>query len=349
MDVVPFFGGASGMANGTFRIVTCDGGGIRGLLTTLLLQRLDQEFGILSRVDLFAGSSTGAIVALGLAAGVPIGELVHLYETEGPNIFSDYKETLGEVLRHLSSIPKAALGLLPGEFTHVRYGSEGLKSVLQQLFKSNLTLRELRPVLVTTFQLSDRARGKWGPLVLTNVGEPPTAAMPVLDAALAATAAPIYFPPHLVEQPPFGYCVDGGIFANNPATQAMIMALTGNRTPAQLRIFSVGTGRAPNCVPADRVPPPEQWGIFEWLCPIAQAPKPAMPLLHAIWEAFEEIDSYQCQQLLGDGFRRLNIPLPEPIHLNEYDKVGLMQEIVADYAASPAWVDLCSWIKEHFL
>ncbi|MCI0465257.1 MAG: patatin-like phospholipase family protein [Gemmataceae bacterium] len=337
------------MDTGTLRILTCDGGGIRGLLTTLLLQRLDQEFGILSRVSLFAGSSTGAIIALGLAADVPIAELVQWYLSKGPTIFQNPGSDLEAVIAGgPAGMPRAVLSLLPGDFIHVKYDNQGLRSVLQQLFRTNPVLRDLRPVLVTTFQLHNPERGRWAPLLLTNLAESPSAATPALDAALAATAAPIYFPPHLIEDPPYGYCVDGGMFANNPATLAMVMMLAAGYAPGQIRLLSVGTGALPNCIPAQRVAPPVHWGVFEWLFPFPKSPTPALPLLHAIWESFAEIDTFQCQQVLGPGFRRLNLPLPEPIYLNEYDKVGLMQEIVAQYAALPVWQEVRGWVQEKF-
>ena len=64
------------MANPPFIILSCDGGGVRGVITAKLLQSLDPAF--LQSVSLFAGTSTGSIIALGLAAGVPIGTIVSL-------------------------------------------------------------------------------------------------------------------------------------------------------------------------------------------------------------------------------------------------------------------------------
>ena len=65
-------------------IVRCDAGGIRGVVTTLLLQDLQTQVpNFLDRVDVFAGTSTGAIIALGLAGGVHIDTLVNLYQSPG--------------------------------------------------------------------------------------------------------------------------------------------------------------------------------------------------------------------------------------------------------------------------
>ncbi|MFP3617169.1 patatin-like phospholipase family protein, partial [Paraburkholderia sp. SIMBA_050] len=67
----------------TFKILSCDGGGIRGLITALLIQDLDRRSQIIARADGFAGTSTGGLIALGLANGVSISEIVDIYRTKG--------------------------------------------------------------------------------------------------------------------------------------------------------------------------------------------------------------------------------------------------------------------------
>lgn len=74
----------------TYRIVSFDGGGIRGLLTTTVLERLDAAVpGWLDRAQLLAGNSTGGIIALGLASGLSAASLSRLYYDKGPVIFDD--------------------------------------------------------------------------------------------------------------------------------------------------------------------------------------------------------------------------------------------------------------------
>ena len=68
------------MAEASYRVLACDGGGIRGVITARLLQALDPS--VLDNIDLFAGTSTGSIIALGLASGVPIDTIVELYSSQ---------------------------------------------------------------------------------------------------------------------------------------------------------------------------------------------------------------------------------------------------------------------------
>ena len=73
-----------------YRILSFDGGGIRGLLSVILIEKLDIMVpGWRDKVDLLAGTSTGGIIALGLADGFTPGDLRELYYDKSPKIFKD--------------------------------------------------------------------------------------------------------------------------------------------------------------------------------------------------------------------------------------------------------------------
>ena len=121
------------MTQSSYFILTCDGGGIRGLIPALLLQQLDEELNFLEKVDLFAGTSTGALIALGLASGVNISSLVDIYMTKGAEVFQPYAFIAAEPPSSLTDIyPSAAL--LPVDLLHVKYTNEGLKKIVQKTF-----------------------------------------------------------------------------------------------------------------------------------------------------------------------------------------------------------------------
>ena len=74
----------------SYNILSLDGGGIRGLLTAIILERLNlTNPGWLDKVDLLAGTSTGGIIALGLANGLTPTQLRNLYQKKGEKIFDD--------------------------------------------------------------------------------------------------------------------------------------------------------------------------------------------------------------------------------------------------------------------
>lgn len=72
-----------------YAIISIDGGGIRGLVPALILQKIESEVGkpIHEFVDLVAGTSTGGILALGLASGIKTEELVKIYSTRATQVF----------------------------------------------------------------------------------------------------------------------------------------------------------------------------------------------------------------------------------------------------------------------
>ncbi len=75
-----------------YRILSLDGGGLRGLITVRLLQQLDQSpetKGWLEQVDLIASTSTGGILALGVASNKTLDEIANIFLEQGPKIFDD--------------------------------------------------------------------------------------------------------------------------------------------------------------------------------------------------------------------------------------------------------------------
>src|SRR4051812_21987772 len=110
----------------TYRIVSFDGGGIRGLLTTTVLERLDAALpGWFGRADLLAGNSTGGIIALGLASGLSAASLSQLYYDKGQVIFND---SWADNLRDI------------GRMTGAQYSNRGLRRVLTETLDPTATL-----------------------------------------------------------------------------------------------------------------------------------------------------------------------------------------------------------------
>src|SRR5271170_2385567 len=127
-----------------YRILALDGGGIRGLYTAVLLNRLDNEVpNFTDRADLVAGTSTGGILALGLANGMSPGALVELYEDNGQAIFA---RSPWHQIRDL------------GELTGAKYGNDALIGVIEDTFDDK-TLNDLLPrhVLIPSFDLDNEA------------------------------------------------------------------------------------------------------------------------------------------------------------------------------------------------
>jgi patatin-like phospholipase/acyl hydrolase len=182
----------------TYRILSIDGGGIRGLLSLILLQRLEKGFPRwLDKTDLLAGTSTGGIVALGLAHGATVTELRRLYEERGKRIFDDsWWDDLCDL----------------GKTRGADYKTKNLETEVRRLL-GNAKLKDLdKRVLIPTFDLDNEKpeERSWAPKFFHNFpGEDSDGEQLAYKVALYTSAAPTYFPS--VD----GY-IDGGVVANNP-------------------------------------------------------------------------------------------------------------------------------------
>ncbi len=359
-----------------YLILSCDGGGIRGLLTAKVIERLQNEVPFLDKVDLFAGTSTGGIIALGLAHNLSPAELVALYRDRGPEIFtvnSSRHPARSRFLEFLSGLDAKVRELLrsfqfdPLDLIHPRYSNAGLRRVLTQHF-GKATMGDLRrSAVVTTLRLFSEARN-WAPLVLHNVGEAnadaadirvqdkQTLSTKLVDAALCTSAAPLYFPPY--PHPEFGFCVDGGLFANCPASIALGLACRANQGDVNsIRILSIGTGvqisgiDIPHSTPFDRA---AEYGALAWLSPLPRGVSlgnketltPAFPLLSALLDASSASNSYVCDQALAGHYHRVQMNLPKPIALDDASKDTLdFLEEVAERIHQADWKAATDWLK----
>ncbi len=303
----------------TTRILSIDGGGIRGLLPTVILQRLTATPGLealLSQVDLLAGTSTGGLIALAIARGIDLAEIRRLYEEKAQVIFDD--SWLDDLVD---------LGKLRG----ADYDIQGLRRELRRLF-GETTLGDLgKPVLITSFDLDNEDpepdRRQWKPKLFHNLPGPGTdAGMRAADVGLYTCAAPTYFPS--VD----GY-IDGGVYANNPAMCAL--AQTQDRrhgTPPRLeevRLLSLGTGLNLQYIKGKA----NDWGYAQW----------AKPLVNLMLDGTAGIADYQCRQILGERYHRL-CPVFPAGNTFPMDDIGKIPALIRFAEALPLQ-ETIAWLR----
>jgi patatin-like phospholipase/acyl hydrolase len=297
-----------------YRILALDGGGIRGIVTLVLMERLSAEAGLeswLDSADLLAGTSTGGLIALGLARGIPLEELRDLYETEGETIFDD------SWLDDLKDL---------GRITGAEYSLRGLKRVLRRLF-GDARLRHLRRrVLITSFDLDNQdpepGRRTWKPKLFHNFPGPDSdGGALVWKVGLSTAAAPTYFPS-------FEGYIDGGVYANNPSMCGLAQALDRRRRrPASLSkivLLSLGTGVSLTYIKGKSV----DWGYAQW----------ARPIVSLMLDGVSGIADFQCRQILGARYHRLApvFPPSETYALDEWEKVPEMIDFAERVDIRPA-------------
>lgn len=302
-----------------YHILALDGGGIRGVYTAVVLQRLAAQVpGFIERADLLAGTSTGGIIALGLGQGISPQSLIDLYKNNGDAIFS---RTVWREIRDLNDLVGA------------KYDNSDLERIIQAAF-GDRTLDDLLPrhVLIPSFDLDNEAKPPatrmWKPKFFHNFeGSDSDGAQRIADVALRTSAAPTYFPVYE------GY-VDGGMVANNPSMAALAQAIhptTGKQQLADLRLFSVGTGLTPVFVSGNEM----DWGLAQW----------AHLLADMMIEGMMGVADYECKQLLGTQYFRLAPVLPWPIAL---DGAAKIPDLIAD-ANQVDITAAVNWLKANFV
>ncbi len=197
-------------------VFVLDGGGIRGVIPARVLVAIEEALArpLHEAVDLVVGTSTGGIIALGIAAGLPAEEMLRLYVDRGPSIFRT------NPLRRLRRFARLT--------AQTKYPAEPFERELRRVFADAPLISARVPVLVTAYDLR---RGR--PFMLRSWDEE-AAHWRMWEAARATSAAPTYFAP-------YRGLWDGGVFANNPILRAWRAARS--RWPHErLFVASFGTG-----------------------------------------------------------------------------------------------------------
>lgn len=265
-----------------FRILSIDGGGIRGLIPALLLAELEAQTGrrVADLFDLIVGTSTGGIIALGLVMPGPNGtpqhsaqDLADLYLQQRSRIF---QRSLWDELRN------------PGGLLDERYASSGIEAVLKEHFREIRLQEALTEVMVTAYDLEKR-----DPFFFRSRRAKLDARYdyPMWLAARATSAAPTYFELVMIPWPDGDrdVLIDGGVFANNPAMCAYAeaqAALREGRIPAaEILLVSLGTGHFAKPIPFDDA---QDWGLAGW----------ARPILDVMFDGVADTVDYQLRQIL---------------------------------------------------
>ncbi|HEY6319000.1 MAG TPA: patatin-like phospholipase family protein [Acidimicrobiia bacterium] len=305
------------------RVISIDGGGVRGVVPVIVLQRLTQEPSLgdlLATTDLFAGTSTGGLIALALAGDLGLPAILDLYEQRAPTIF--HKTLLHQIL-DLDNLIGAT------------YRLENLRGQLHEVFGERRLAELHTRVLVAAFHLDneapDPAQRTWKPKLFHNFpGDDSDGERLVSEVGTYTAAAPTYFPTA------DGF-VDGGVFATNPSMCAVAQTqdrrndVSDRGDLAQLVLLSLGTGRALQYIKGSH-----DWGQLQWV----------RPLIDLMLDGVNGIADYQCRHLLRDRYYRF-APTFEPGVTIGQDAVDQIPFLV-DYARGLDLTGLIEWLTERW-
>jgi patatin-like phospholipase/acyl hydrolase len=277
------------------RVLSIDGGGIRGIIPAIVLDYIEQKTkkNIAQMFDLIAGTSTGGILALGLTK--PDGNS-NQPQYSASDLVAMYREYGKEIFRER----------LPGkldELIQAKYSQEGRNRVLKQYLGDTPIVRALTEVFIASYEIEKRipvfftsnplAEGKAERLYHKICN-----GIDMTEAAMATSAAPTFFPPYKLEQnhlmggTNYYALVDGGVFANNPTSLAMMEAMLSYRRSQgeelhrhEILVVSLGTGSLTRNYEYEQA---KTWGKLKWI----------EPLINIIFDSQSEAVACQLNQLL---------------------------------------------------
>jgi uncharacterized protein len=303
---------------GITRVVSVDGGGVRGIVPVIVMQRLATEPGLatwLEQTELIAGTSTGGLIALAVAAGISLGELRDLYVTRAGIVF---KDSLLDDLRDV------------GKVFGADYDVANLEAEAHRVLGDRTLGQLTKRVLIPAFDLDNGASTdrRWKAKLFHNFpGSDSDGDALAYRVAVATAAAPTYFASY------DGY-VDGGVYATNPSMCALAQT-QDSRLPeheraelSELRLISFGTGHTLRYIEGDRL----DWGYWQWV----------RPLLDLMLDGVNGIADYQCTQLLGEHYHRVApmFPAATSIGMDAVDQIPYLVEFAnrVDLSATADWL-----------
>ncbi|MEL7119673.1 MAG: CBASS cGAMP-activated phospholipase [Bacteroidota bacterium] len=194
-----------------FKILSIDGGGIKGLYSSTILEHLEEEFScsISNYFDMLCGTSTGGLIALGLSLKIPAKEISNIYIQQGQKIFPKRSNLWGKFRQTIF---------------RGKYSDNALREVLTDFFGKSTLAQSNNLLCIPTYSVTDgrpwifKYDHKEGNLSRDNKAL-------FVDVALATSAAPTFFPVCEIDYYDSKQFIDGGVWANNPTLVGVIEAI----------------------------------------------------------------------------------------------------------------------------
>ena len=285
----------------TIKILSIDGGGIRGIIPVTILSEIEKRTGkqIYELFDFIAGTSTGGLLTLFLNKNnpAPAAALSELYLKHGQDIFPPkpvrktnlctmLKDKLKNTLEDYLSGPKYSVG--------------GINQILKFLVKNETYKETIKPCLITSYETENNKA-----VFFTNYTERYQNTL-IRDIARATSAAPTYFEPVKIKDK--GTFIDGGMHSNNPAMCAYIEVIKLLKKEGldiknkRIVMVSLGTG---DCLDSYEYNEMKGWSALNWI---------TGPLLPYFFGGNSSTVEYQLQQLLPeDCYYRFQVKLPKEL------------------------------------
>jgi uncharacterized protein len=316
------------IARPKFKILSFDGGGVRGAFAAAFIAETEKLLGrpVAEHFDLIAGTSTGALIALALAFELEPSRITDFYCKEGLEVFSFRSAAAHPKWRDraIFQIVRRILPTLKNNGVDLnwvmssKYDAGPLRLALEGIFASAALENAKRRLVIPAVDLTK------GQTVVFKTPHCPDMVrdrdFSAVNVALAATAAPTYFPAATIERG--SAYVDGGLWANDPALVAYVEAVRISEeckrevdvpfSTLDIHVLSVGTGK----VPFHLRPPPKAEGIIFW----------APQIIDLMGLVQSQGVNFQMKHLLGDRYQRVDFVVPSDSW--RLDHVAVIEELI---------------------
>lgn len=265
-----------------FRILSIDGGGLRGIVPLMVIKRIEEESGkrIHELFDMVVGTSTGGIIVCGLLASedgvspkLTVDSLMDLYTSKANEIFP-----YGNVL--------SRFGRWCRSWVSPKFSPSGLDKNLGEYF-GNLTLLDfIKPGIITSYDV----RNHEVVMFKSRKASESDLNAPLYKVCRATSAAPTYLPSYEIHfDGKDRICVDGGVYINNPSMSGVsdVIKVYGIN-PQDIEVLSLGTGSHPPSLDHTA-----KYGKLSWASPISDV----------MMNGTSAAATYECEQIVGKHIR----------------------------------------------
>lgn len=302
------------------RVLSIDGGGVRGLIPSLILAKIEKETGkpVSTQFDLIVGTSTGAILAFGLTRPSDLDARTPAFSAQQiTQIFREHSSTIFPnsypFLRSLQQIFRP------------KYRAQDIESVFEQYFGDVRLAEALTNVRVPAYEIEESrriwfSRGGNGDLFMK-------------DIVRGATAVPTYLPPVAVAVQPRvaekGYValVDGALFANNPSQEALDAGESLlPKEDQSLLLLSIGTGKGLTEHSFEKA---WSWGTLGWVDALLEI---------AFSDPAVERQMRRTMAIRGGSYFRLQLDLgknPAPLDASTPEALRYLETATEKYLNDP--------------
>lgn len=327
-----------------FQILSLVGGGIRGAFITAYLREMEQRLGrsIAESFDLIAGTSTGGIIAAGLALGMSANDMHDFYVRYGRQIFTPRPPYKAKgAMRLVFPLANWIFRRRTGSGLDAAFRARFCPNALQAAFDEGFADHTLKSVAFTRLIIPSVNLSRGQPHVFRSRHLPEGVRdqdLKVSDVVIAATAAPTYFPHRQIRDDAY---VDGGVWAADPSMLAFCESMRIQQfctregiDPAystkDIHLLSIGTGRAQFSLQ----PPGSDAGLLFW------APRVADVMGTSQVQGLH----LPLKFLLGERYRHVNFRMDRQWGLDEVEHIPALFEMGEHRAA-----ETFDWVCEAFL